>query len=63
VGINLKTNKPTPEQVQKAVQQVLSEPSYRQKAWQLQAELTQHDAPAEAATLLERLADTQRPVV
>jgi UDP:flavonoid glycosyltransferase YjiC (YdhE family) len=63
VGINLKTNKPTPEQVQKAVQQLLSEPGYRQKARQLQAELAQHDAPAEAATLLERLADTQRPVV
>jgi UDP:flavonoid glycosyltransferase YjiC (YdhE family) len=63
VGINLKTNKPEPEQVQKAVKRVLSEPSYRQKARRLQAELTQHDAPSEAAALLERLADTQRPVV
>jgi UDP:flavonoid glycosyltransferase YjiC (YdhE family) len=63
VGINLKTNKPTPEQVHKAVKQVLAEPGYRQRAHQLQAELAQHDAPAEAVTLLERLADTQRPVV
>jgi MGT family glycosyltransferase len=63
VGINLKTNKPEPEQVQKAVKRVLSEPSYRQKARRLQAELTQHDAPSEAAALLERLADTQRAVV
>jgi UDP:flavonoid glycosyltransferase YjiC (YdhE family) len=63
VGINLKTNKPEPEQVQKAVKRVLSEPSYRQKARRLQAELTQHVAPSEAAALLERLADTQRPVV
>lgn len=63
VGINLKTNKPTPEQVQKAVKRVLAEPGYRQRARQLQAELARHDAPAEAASLLERLADTQRPVV
>lgn len=35
VGINLKTNKPEPEQVQKAVKRVLSEPSYRQKARRL----------------------------
>jgi len=63
VGINLRTNKPTPEQVYKAVKTVLSEPSYRQRARQLQAELAQHDAPGEAAALLERLADTQRPVV
>ena len=63
VGINLKTNKPTPEQVHKAVKRALSEPGHRQRARQLQAELAQHDAPAEAASLLERLADTQRPVV
>jgi UDP:flavonoid glycosyltransferase YjiC (YdhE family) len=54
---------PTPEQVHKAVKRVLSEPSYRQRVRQLQAELALHHAPAEAASLLERLADTQRPVV
>ncbi len=63
VGINLKTNKPTPEQIQEAVKRMLSEPRYRQRVRELQAELAQHDAPTEAATLLERLADTQRPVV
>ena len=63
VGINLKTNRPTPQRVQEAVKRVLSEPKYRQRARELQAELAQHDALAEAATLLERLADTQRPVV
>jgi MGT family glycosyltransferase len=63
VGLNLKTNKPTPGQVQKAVKRVLSEPGYRQRARQLQAELALLDAPTEAAALLERLADTQRPVV
>ena len=63
VGINLKTNKPTSEQVHKAARRVLTEPSFRQRARRLQAELALHDAPSEAASLLERLADTQRPVV
>ncbi|MDQ3861907.1 MAG: glycosyltransferase [Actinomycetota bacterium] len=62
-GTNLKTNKPAPEQVHIAVKRVLSEPGYRRKARQLRAELARRDAPAEAAALLERLANTQRPVV
>lgn len=63
VGINLKTNTPTAEQVRQAVTQVLQEPGYRRKARQLQAELAAHDAPAEAAVLLERLATTKQPVI
>lgn len=63
VGINLKTNRPTPEQIHNAVKRVLTEPDFRQRARQLQAELAQHDAPPEAAALLERLAETQRPVL
>ncbi len=63
VGIDLKTNKPTPEQVRTAVKRVLSAPSYRQKARQLQAELALHDAPVEAAMLLEQLAATKQPVL
>jgi UDP:flavonoid glycosyltransferase YjiC (YdhE family) len=63
VGINLKTNSPTPEQVQEAVKQVLNVPSYRQQAQRLQAELAAHDAPTEAALLLEQLAATRQPVV
>jgi UDP:flavonoid glycosyltransferase YjiC (YdhE family) len=42
---------------------VLSEVSYRQRVRQLQTELARHDASTDAAGLLERLADTQRPVV
>ena len=63
VGINLKTSRPTPDQVHGAVKRVLSDPQYRQKAQQLKAELSKHDAPTEAAVLLERLAETKRPVV
>ena len=42
---------------------MLSELSYRQRACQLQTELARHDASDEAAGLLERLDDTQHPVV
>jgi UDP:flavonoid glycosyltransferase YjiC (YdhE family) len=63
VGINLKTNTPTPAQIHTAVKTVLSNPQYRQKAQQIQAELGQHDAPTEAARLLEQLAETRRPLL
>jgi UDP:flavonoid glycosyltransferase YjiC (YdhE family) len=62
-GINLKTNTPTPIQIQTAVKAVLSNPRYRQRAQQIQAELRQYDAPTEAARLLEQLAETRRPVL
>jgi UDP:flavonoid glycosyltransferase YjiC (YdhE family) len=42
---------------------VLSKLSYRPRARELQTELARHDASAEAAGLLERLAATQRPEV
>jgi len=62
VGINLKTSTPTPAQVRAAVLRVLREPGYRERARAVQAELTRHDASAEAVALLERLAATGEPV-
>ena len=63
VGVNLKTNRPTPEQARAAVRRVLDTPVYREKARRLQAELAEHDAPAEAAALIETLAATRQPVL
>lgn len=63
VGINLKTSRPSPEQMHAAVMRLLCDPTYRQRAQQIQADLAQHDAPQEAADLLERLAATKRPVL
>jgi UDP:flavonoid glycosyltransferase YjiC (YdhE family) len=63
VGINLKTSNPTPEQVQAAVRRVLREPSFHERARLIQRDLAAHDAPEEAANLLEQLAATRRPVV
>lgn len=63
VGLNLKTNRPTPEKVRNAVRRVLSEPDFRAKAQAIQAEFALHDAAAEAAELLEQLATTRQPVL
>lgn len=63
VGINLKTKTPTPKQVKDAVKKLLASPQYRQKAQLLKSEITQHDAPTEAASLLEKLAITKQPVI
>ncbi len=63
VGINLNTKSPTVTQLRAAVKQVLSDPRYRQNAQQIQADYARHDAPTEAAHLLERLATTKQPVV
>lgn len=61
-GVNLRTGRPTAEQVHAAVKEVLQTPGYRQAARRLQADLARHDAPTEAAHLLEQLAATKRPV-
>jgi UDP:flavonoid glycosyltransferase YjiC (YdhE family) len=62
-GINLRTKAPAPEQVRAAVQEVLTNPRYRQNAQRIQADYALHNAPEEAAALLERLAATRQPVL
>jgi len=62
VGLNLKTNRPTPEQVRAGVRALLDQPLYRERAKRLQTELAKHHAAAEAADLLEELARTKRPM-
>jgi UDP:flavonoid glycosyltransferase YjiC (YdhE family) len=63
VGINLKTNRPSEQKLRDAILTILSEPGFRTRATAIQAEFARHDAPAEAADLLEQLADTQQPVL
>lgn len=55
VGVNLKTTAPTPSQIRNAVCKVLDERSYRVAALRVRDELARHDAPTEAADLLEGL--------
>ena len=61
-GIDLKTDKPTPEQIRAAVGKVLADRGYQNRAQDLQRIMSEYDAPAIAATLLEQLAITQRPL-
>jgi UDP:flavonoid glycosyltransferase YjiC (YdhE family) len=63
VGINLRTGTPTPAQIQRAVKTLLMDSSYRARIKQFQTQMQQYDAPTIAATLLEQLANTKRPVL
>ena len=62
-GINLRTGRPSPSQLRRAVRAALSDPRYREAARRIQGDYAAHSAPAEAASLLERLASTGRPVL
>jgi MGT family glycosyltransferase len=61
-GIDLKTDRPTPAQIQAAVSKILAEQSYQHRARNLQKIMSEYDAPSIAATLIEQLAITQQPV-
>jgi UDP:flavonoid glycosyltransferase YjiC (YdhE family) len=63
VGINLKTSTPKPEQILEAVRKVMGEPEYKRSAMLVQAEVDKHDAPHDAAELLEQFAETKEPVL
>jgi UDP:flavonoid glycosyltransferase YjiC (YdhE family) len=62
VGIDLKTDQPTPEQIRSAVGKILDNRSYKDRAQELQRTISEYDAPSIAATLLEQLAITQQLV-
>jgi UDP:flavonoid glycosyltransferase YjiC (YdhE family) len=61
-GIDLKTDKPTPEKIRVAVGKVLADRGYQNRAQELQRIISEYDAPAIAATLLEQLAIAQQPL-
>lgn len=63
VGLNLRTRTPTPAQLLHAVRTLLPEHSPgRARARALAADMGRHDAPNEAADLVEQLARTGEPV-
>jgi UDP:flavonoid glycosyltransferase YjiC (YdhE family) len=55
-GINLKTATPKPEEVRKAVFELLHEPRYRERARVLAAEYAQYDAVPLAVETIESIA-------
>ena len=62
-GIDLRTGRPTPEQVRRAVRSVLSEPDHSAAARRVARSFAEHDGPREVADLLERLVATGGPVL
>jgi UDP:flavonoid glycosyltransferase YjiC (YdhE family) len=61
-GLNLSTGRPKPTLVARAVQEVLANPAYRERARQIGSELDQLGGASTAADLVERLARTSVPV-
>ena len=55
VGINLRRNYPTPEQIKSAVNKVFSNDIYKENAKRMQNEMAKFDAPQKAIELLESI--------
>lgn len=55
VGLHLKTSTPTDNQVGEAVDRILSNPSYRERAKHLQEAMAKQDGPREACDALEAM--------
>jgi MGT family glycosyltransferase len=55
-GINLRKQRPSPDQVRRAVKEVLSQSRYRENARKIQADFAKFDACTRASELLESLA-------
>ncbi|WP_448623718.1 glycosyltransferase [Geodermatophilus sp. URMC 64] len=62
-GVDLRTGRPTPSAVRAAVQRVLAEPSFAERARSVGESLARHGGAPAAAGLLERLAATRSPVL
>ncbi|NOQ63372.1 MAG: hypothetical protein GQ582_02525 [Methyloprofundus sp.] len=54
-GINLRQQNPTAHEIKAAVQRVLNEPEFKQKALELQADYAKYDAPKLAVAAIEHL--------
>ncbi|GAA4003627.1 glycosyltransferase [Deinococcus rubellus] len=55
VGLNLRTDRPTQQRLRAAVRTLLKDLRFREQAQKLSVQLRSHDAPREAAQLLEAL--------
>lgn len=62
-GLNLKTNRPGADQLHSVIRKVLDDRTFAARATAIKTELAKHNAPREAARLLERLAQTRQPVL
>ena len=55
-GIGLRTNRATPEDIQRAVNEIFSKPGYGERAYHLSLEFASHDLKAELLSLIEECA-------
>jgi UDP:flavonoid glycosyltransferase YjiC (YdhE family) len=62
VGIRIRAQSPTPDQIRTAVRAVLREPSYGERARAIAAQMAGYDAPRTAADMLEQLARSKQPI-
>jgi UDP:flavonoid glycosyltransferase YjiC (YdhE family) len=62
VGVRIRSTTPRPHRLRSAVRRTLHDPAFRVAAQRMRVEMRRHDAAEEGAELLERLADTGRPV-
>gem|GEM_PF-5890002 len=53
VGVNLRTNHPTPDQIKEAVHHLFSTPVYKKNAEQIAGEMAHTDAPGKAVQIIE----------
>jgi MGT family glycosyltransferase len=60
LGINLKTGRPSEKNIREAVKTILRDPSYRQKARQLQKKFQQYDGPRKSSDLIEQLLEKEQ---
>jgi UDP:flavonoid glycosyltransferase YjiC (YdhE family) len=63
VGVDLRTGSPSPGRVRAAVQRVLDDPSYADRAVAVGRSLARHGGVDAAADLVEELATSRLPVV
>jgi UDP:flavonoid glycosyltransferase YjiC (YdhE family) len=52
-GIDLRTNQATPEAIKQALEEIFTQPRYRERAEQLSLEFASHDVKAELLSLIE----------
>jgi UDP:flavonoid glycosyltransferase YjiC (YdhE family) len=62
VGIKIKERQPTSARIKEAVQKILADSSYKERARKMQASFAHYDTPDLCARLLEQLAETKAPV-
>ncbi len=55
VGINLKTGSPKPGKILKAVNEIFSNPAYKNNAMRISRDFQLHDAPSETVKLIESI--------